>query len=171
MPRWTSRWVDPRAISHEGQWGLYKCEFCGKLHKYRMCSRKRVKHVYCSTKCKKDAQVNYNRHPISNKLFKQLYADNYELVKTCAFQICEGNTMKLQFLEDCMQYGFLELWKIYNRNGMNCSKKYIRKSIKHAMLDGIRYWFSRVRNELPVDEFDIKLFIDKMNSTYRCDRV
>ena len=154
MPRWTSRWVDPRAISHEGQWGLYKCEFCGKLHKYRMCSRKRVKHVYCSTKCKKDAQVNYNRPLISNKLFKQLYAD-----------------MKLQFLEDCMQYGFLELWKTYNRNGMNCSKKYIRKSVKHAMLDGIRYWFSRVRKELPVDEFDIKLFIDKMNSTYRCSKV
>lgn len=40
MPRWTSCYVDPRAIKNEGQMGLYKCERCGRLHWYKMCARK-----------------------------------------------------------------------------------------------------------------------------------
>ena len=62
-----------------------------------------------------------------------------------------------------MQYGFLELWKTYNRNGMECSDKYIRKAVRHAMIDGIRYWFEATKRLIPADEFDIQLMADKIN--------
>lgn len=163
MPRWLSRWIDPRALSNEGQWGQYKCERCGRIFAARMCTKKRAKHVYCSTKCKKEAQVNYNRPKIENKIFKNLYLKKYKLVQRCAFQLCEGNKMKLQFMEDCMQYGFIELWKTYNRNGMKCSDKYIEKAVRHAMICGVRYWFDKQKRLILADEFDIQLMADKIN--------
>lgn len=158
MPRWESCYIDSRAIKNKGQWGLYKCERCGKLHWYKMCARKKVKHIFCSTKCKKDYQVNYNRPKIDDKLYRQIYNDNYQLVKICAFKVCENKTEKLSYLEDCMQYGFIELWKTYNRNKMNCSKKYLKKAITNTMLDGIKYWFENNKRYVCVDFLgDIKI--------------
>ena len=161
MPRWTSCYIDKRAITHKGQMGLYKCEKCGKLHWYKMCARKTTKHIFCSTKCKKDSQVKLNRPLIDNKLYKVIYDKNYELVKTCAFQICENNSYKLQWLEDCMQYGFIELWKTYNRNKMNCNKKYLRKAVKHAILDNIKYLFIKNEKYVACDDFDLIKLVDK----------
>lgn len=151
MPRWTSCYIDPRAIKNEGQMGLYKCERCGRLHWYKMCARKNAKHIFCSTKCKKDSQVNYNREKIDDKLYRKIYDENYKLVQTLAFQMCENKTAKLQYLEDCMQYGFIELWKTYNRNKMECSKKYLRKAIKNTMIDGIKYWFDSNKKYVPIE--------------------
>ena len=160
MPRWTSYYIDPRAIKNEGQMGLYKCERCGKLHWYKMCARKRTKHVFCSTKCKKDSQVNYNREKIDDKLYKKIYDENYKLVQTCAFQICENKTERLQYLEDCMQYGFIELWKVYNRNKMNCSKKYLRKAIKNTMIDNMKWRFDSNKKYVPLESLQIIRMID-----------
>lgn len=117
----------------------------------------------CSTKCKKEAQVKYNRPKIENKIFKNLYLKRYKLVQSCAFRLCEGNKMKLQFMEDCMQYGFIELWKTYIRNGFECSDKYLKTAVYHAMLDGMRYWFEATKRLIPADEFDIQLMADKIN--------
>ena len=161
MPRWTSYYIDPRAIKNEGQMGLYKCERCGKLHWYKMCARKRTKHVFCSTKCKKDSQVNYNREKIDDKLYKKIYDENYKLVQTCAFQICENKTERLQYFEDCMQYGFIELWKTYNRNKMNCSKKYLRKAIKNTIIDGMKWWFSSNKKYIPMENLQIINIINR----------
>ena len=160
MPRWTSYYIDPRAIKNEGQMGLYKCERCGKLHWYKMCARKRTKHVFCSTKCKKDSQVNYNREKIDDKLYKKIYDENYKLVQTCAFQICENKTERLQYFEDCMQYGFIELWKTYNRNKMDCSKKYLRKAIKNAMIDNMKWRFDSNKKYVPLESLQIIRMID-----------
>lgn len=146
MPRWTSCFIDKRAISHKGQWGQYKCEKCGKIFPARMCTKKKVKHIFCSTKCKKDYQVNYSRNKISDNVYRYFYDKYYELVKICAFEFCH-DTFERTYLEDCMQYGFLELWHIYNRNKFNCSKKYIRKSISHSISDNMRYKFSMYRKE------------------------
>lgn len=155
MPRWTSYYIDTRAIKNKGQMGLYKCERCGKLHWYKMCARKRTKHVFCSTKCKKDSQVNYNREKIDDKLYKKIYDENYKLVQACAFQICENKIERLQYFEDCMQYGFIELWKTYNRNKMDCSKKYLRKAIKNTMIDGIKWWFDSNKKYILMENLQI----------------
>lgn len=151
MPRWTNCYIDSRALKNEGQMGLYKCERCGKLHWYKMCARKKTKHIFCSTKCKKDSQVNYNIKKIDNKIYKEIYNKNYKLVQTCAFHVCENKTEKLQYLEDCMQYGFIELWKTYNRNKMCCNKAYLRKAITHTMIDNIKYWFDSNKKYICVD--------------------
>lgn len=156
MPRWNGCFVDPRAIENKGQWGLYKCERCGKLHWYRMCARKKAKHIFCSTKCKKDNQVKYDRPRIDDKLFKRYYDDNYQLVRTIAFQFCENKTACIQYLEDCMQYGFLELWNTYNRNGMDCSKKYLRKAIKHNITDNMQWWFKQNRLYVANEELTLE---------------
>ena len=112
------------------------------------------------TKYKKDSQVNYNREKIDDKLYKKIYDENYKLVQTCAFQICENKTEKLQYLEDCMQYGFIELWKTYNRNKMDCSKKYLRKAIKNTMIDNMKWRFDSNKKYIPLESLQIIRMID-----------
>lgn len=119
-----------------------------------MCAKKKYRHIFCSTKCKKDAQVKYNRPKIDDRLFKKIYDKYYRTVKICAFQMCENKTKRLQHLEDLMQYGFLELWFTYNRNKMECSDAYIKKAVKNAMWANIKYWFKACDKYVATDFFE-----------------
>lgn len=47
-------------------------------------------------------------------------------------------------LSNCGKY-------IYNRNKMDCSKKYLRKTTMHNMLDGIKYWFDNNKRYVCTD--------------------
>ena len=47
-----------------------------------------------------------------------------------------------------MQYGFLELWFIKNRNNFNCSEKYIDKSLRHAITSNYKWFWKRREDNL-----------------------
>ena len=147
MVRWTSCYVDKRAISNKGQIGLYKCEKCGKLFNAKMCAKKRAKHIYCSTKCKKDAQVKTDRPQIDNSVYKTIYNKYFNKVRRVAFILCD-NTLDRQELEDMMQYGFLELWYIYNRNKFDCSEEYVDKSLRHSITSNYKWFWKRREDNL-----------------------
>lgn len=167
MPRWDSCYVDPRAIEHHGQWGLYKCGFCGKHIWKRMCTVKRNKNIFCNTKCKKDAQFKFDRPKIDNKIFKELYKKHYNRVKRISFNECPPERMDL--LEDCMQEGFLELWKTYNRNGMNCSMKYLDEAIRHNIIDYIKY--VNIQNRKTIKYDDVYINKDKLTKSDPLDLI
>lgn len=154
MPRWTSCYIDKRAISNKGQWGVYKCEKCGKLFNAKMCAKKRVKHIFCSTKCKKDSQVKIDRPKIDNKIYNKIYKKYYNQVRIEAFNLCK-NTLDRQDLEDMTQYGFLELWFIYNRNKFNCSNNYVKKAIRNSIISNYKWsWKNRDDNLFYYDSIE-----------------
>lgn len=147
-PRTGGCWVDPRALSHEGQWGVYLCDKCGKQFKARMPGKKNKKNVFCSTRCKKDYYIRTDLAGMSDKTYRKIYLANYDLVMSESFQVLNGR--HLHMLEDCMQEGFIELWKIYNRNECKCSTKYIRKSVHHAILSRYVWWRKQEDRYIPV---------------------